>query len=137
MNDYAFFLLLGTGAGAMIAALALGLVITFQGSGVVNFAFGAMTMWVVYVYADLREGAYPFPIPGLPDRYHADRRRVLRVRGSREANASPWAVSEDVVSGSQAQVTDQPLCAMITGSATKPTIPLQSDHNVYLHSSTA
>ena len=72
MNDYAFFLLLGTGAGAMIAALALGLVITFQGSGVVNFAFGAMTMWVVYVYADLREGAYPFPIPGLPDRYHFD-----------------------------------------------------------------
>lgn len=72
MNDYAFFLLLGTGAGAIIVALALGLVITFQGSGVVNFAFGAMTMWVVYVYADLREGAYPFPIPGLPDRYHFD-----------------------------------------------------------------
>ena len=27
-------------------------------------------MWVAYVYADLRRGAYPFPIPGLPDRYH-------------------------------------------------------------------
>ena len=50
--------------------LGLGLVITFQGSGVVNFAYGAMTMWVVYVYADLREGAYPFPFPGLPGRYH-------------------------------------------------------------------
>lgn len=70
MTDYAFYLLLGSGAGAIIAALGLGLVITFQGSGVVNFAYGAMTMWVVYVYADLREGAYPFPIPGLPDRYH-------------------------------------------------------------------
>ncbi len=72
MTDYAFYLLLGSGAGAIIAALGLGLVITFQGSGVVNFAYGAMTMWVVYVYADLREGAYPFPIPGLPGRYHFD-----------------------------------------------------------------
>ncbi len=70
MTDYAFYILLGSGAGAIIVALALGLVITYQGSGVVNFAFGAMTMWVVYVYADLRDGAYPFPIPGLPDRYH-------------------------------------------------------------------
>jgi len=72
LTDYAFYLLLGSGAGAIIAALGLGLVITFQGSGVVNFAYGAMTMWVVYVYADLREGAYPFPIPGLPGRYHFD-----------------------------------------------------------------
>ena len=72
LTDYAFYLLLGSGAGAIIAALALGLVLTFQGSGVVNFAFGAMTMWVAYVYADLREGAYVFPIPGLPDRYHFD-----------------------------------------------------------------
>ncbi len=70
MTDYAFYLLLGTGAGAIIAALGLGLVITFQGSGVVNFGYGAMTMWVVYVYADLREGAYVFPIPGLPARYN-------------------------------------------------------------------
>jgi branched-chain amino acid transport system permease protein len=72
VTDYAFYLLLGSGAGAIIAALGLGLVITFQGSGVVNFAYGAMTMWVVYVYADLRQGAYPFPIPGLPGRYHFD-----------------------------------------------------------------
>lgn len=72
VTDYAFYLLLGSGAGAIIAALGLGLVITFQGSGVVNFAFGAMTMWVVYVYADLRQGSYPFPIPGLPGRYHFD-----------------------------------------------------------------
>ena len=70
MIDYLFFILLGSAAGAIIAALGLGLVITFQGSGVVNFAQGAMAMWVAYVYADLRRGAYPFPIPGLPDRYH-------------------------------------------------------------------
>lgn len=72
MTDYAFYLLLGSGAGAIIAVLGLGLVVTYQGSGVVNFGYGAMTMWVVYVYADLREGAYVFPVPGLPDRYHFD-----------------------------------------------------------------
>ena len=27
-------------------------------------------MWNAYVYADLRTGSYPFPIPGLPSRYH-------------------------------------------------------------------
>ena len=70
VTDYVYYLLLGSGAAAIIAALGLGLVITYQGSGVVNFAYGAMAMWVAYVYSDLRQGAYPFPIPGLPDRYH-------------------------------------------------------------------
>ena len=70
MSDYAFFLLLGAAAGAIIAAFGLGLLITHEGSGVVNFAYGAMATWSGYVYADLRQGAYPFPIPGLPDRYH-------------------------------------------------------------------
>jgi branched-chain amino acid transport system permease protein len=70
MSDYLFYLLLGSGAGAIIAALGLGLVVTYQASGVVNFASGALATWSAYVYADLRRGAYPFPIPGLPDRYH-------------------------------------------------------------------
>jgi branched-chain amino acid transport system permease protein len=70
MTDYLFFILLGTGAGAIIAAFGLGLVVTYQGSGLVNFAYGAMATWSGYVYADLRRGAYPFPFPGLPARYH-------------------------------------------------------------------
>jgi len=70
LTQYLFFILLGTGAGAIIAAFGLGLVVTYQGSGLVNFAYGAMASWVGYVYADLRQGSYPFPIPGLPDRYH-------------------------------------------------------------------
>jgi branched-chain amino acid transport system permease protein len=72
MTDYLFYLLLGSGAAAVIAAFGLGLVVTYQGSGVVNFAYGAMAMWAAYVYADLRTGAYPFPLPGLPARYHFD-----------------------------------------------------------------
>ena len=72
MIDYLFYILLGSGAGAIIAALGIGLVVTYQGSGVVNFSAGATAMWCAYVYADLRNGSYPFPIPGLPDRYHFD-----------------------------------------------------------------
>ncbi|MFK7917616.1 MAG: ABC transporter permease [Ilumatobacter sp.] len=72
MTDYLFFLLLGSGAAAIMGAFGLGLLITHQGSGVVNFAFGATATWSGYVYADLRQGSYPFPIPGLPDRYHFD-----------------------------------------------------------------
>jgi ABC-type branched-subunit amino acid transport system permease subunit len=69
MTDYLFYLLLGCGAGAIIAGFAMGLVISYQGSGIVNFAYGAIAMWSAYVYAELRNGAYLFPIPGLPDRY--------------------------------------------------------------------
>ncbi len=70
MTDYLYYLLAGTGAGAIIAAFGLGLLITHQGAGVVNFGYGAMSAWAAYVYADLRRGAYPFPFPGLPARYH-------------------------------------------------------------------
>ena len=70
VTDYVFYLLLGSGAAAIIAALGLGLVVTYQGSGIVNFAYGGMAMWTAFVYADLRTGAYPFPVPGLPARYH-------------------------------------------------------------------
>lgn len=73
MNDYLFYLLLGSGAGAIIAGFAMGLVISYQGSGIVNFAYGAIAMWSAYVYAELRNGAYLLPIPGLLDRYHFGR----------------------------------------------------------------
>lgn len=67
MTDYAFYLLLGSGAGAVIAILGLGLVLTYRGSGVVNFAHGAVATWTAYVFVDLRlEGDYALPFPGLP-----------------------------------------------------------------------
>jgi branched-chain amino acid transport system permease protein len=70
VTDYLYYLLAGVASGAIMAAFGLGLLITHQGSGVVNFAFGAMSAWSAYVYASLREGEYVFPFPGLPDRYH-------------------------------------------------------------------
>ncbi|NND73909.1 MAG: ABC transporter permease [Ilumatobacter sp.] len=72
MTDYLFFVLLGSGSGAIIAAFGVGLVVTHQGTGVVNFAYGALASWAGYVFADLRRGAYPLPFPGLPGRYHFD-----------------------------------------------------------------
>lgn len=59
------YLVLGLGAGALIAALAIGLVLTYTGSGVVNFANGAVALYVGYVYQGLRtEGRlYLPPLP--------------------------------------------------------------------------
>jgi len=64
--DHIASMLLGLGAGGVYAALALALVITFRASGVVNFATGAMALYVAYTYAALRRGELLVPIPGLP-----------------------------------------------------------------------
>ena len=72
MTEYLGFLILGVGAGAIIAGMALGLLMCQQGASIVNFSLGATMTWTAHVYADLRRGAYVFPFPGLPDRYHFD-----------------------------------------------------------------
>jgi sulfate-transporting ATPase len=49
--DEAFrFALLGLGAGSLYAIAAIGLVLVYRGSGVVNFAQGAIGMWGAYAY---------------------------------------------------------------------------------------
>ncbi|MCU1454707.1 MAG: hypothetical protein JWN46_2853 [Acidimicrobiales bacterium] len=64
---YVQFAILGLGAGAIYAAVALGVLLVHRGSGVVNFAYGAMAMSVVYVYAILRsDGNLNVPIVGAP-----------------------------------------------------------------------
>lgn len=65
MDQYLLFLLLGLGNGAVFAALALALVLTFRSSGVVNFATGAIALYSAYTYAFLRKGELLVPIPGL------------------------------------------------------------------------
>ncbi len=65
MTPYVAALLAGLGAGAVYGLLALGVVTTFLGSGVVNFAHGSIAAWAAYVYWDLRNnGEYPWPVPG-------------------------------------------------------------------------
>jgi sulfate-transporting ATPase len=50
MTEVFRFALLGLGAGGLYALAAIGLVLVFRGSGVVNFAQGAMGMVAAYVY---------------------------------------------------------------------------------------
>lgn len=45
--------LLGAGSGALIAALAIGVVVVYRGSGVINVASGAMAMYASYVFNSL------------------------------------------------------------------------------------
>jgi ABC-type branched-subunit amino acid transport system ATPase component/branched-subunit amino acid ABC-type transport system permease component len=49
------FAALGLGAGALYSLAAIGLVLVYRGSGVVNFAQGAMGMIGAYVFFEIRE----------------------------------------------------------------------------------
>ena len=63
MELYLQNFLTGLGDGAVIAGVALGLVLAYQGSGVLNFAHGAMMMYSTYIYDELRDtGDFVFPI---------------------------------------------------------------------------
>ena len=63
MTDYIDFLLLGLGNGAVFAALAVALVVTYRSSGVLNFATGALSLHAAYTYAFLRQGELLTPVP--------------------------------------------------------------------------
>ncbi|WP_158882739.1 ABC transporter permease [Amycolatopsis anabasis] len=61
----------GLSAGAVYAALAMALVVTFRGTGGINFAQGAMAMWPAYVFDELRTtGDFVLPLPGWIGRFH-------------------------------------------------------------------
>jgi len=65
ISTYLQFLLLGLGAGAIYAAQAMGLVLTYRASGVINFAHGAVAMYATYVFVGLRStGQLLLPLPG-------------------------------------------------------------------------
>ncbi len=71
MPTYVAALVLGLGAGAVYAALGLGLVLVHRASGVVNVAHAAFAMYVTYQYAELRDtGDLVLPVVGLPPRIH-------------------------------------------------------------------
>jgi len=59
-------ILFGLGTGTIIAALALGLVLAYRASGVINFGHGAIATYVTYVYVSLVDTGH-YPIPPLPN----------------------------------------------------------------------
>jgi branched-chain amino acid transport system permease protein len=64
------FVLLGLGPGALIAGVALGVVLVYRSSGMINFATGVTAAWGAFVYYDLvTNGALLLPpIPFVPGR---------------------------------------------------------------------
>ncbi|MXP24169.1 ABC transporter [Gordonia sp. HNM0687] len=67
MSNYVIFALLGMGSGAVLGMLAIGVLLGYRGSGVVNFSQGAIAMYVAYVWYQLKTtGIYMLPVPGLP-----------------------------------------------------------------------
>ncbi len=74
MQQLLLFAATGLGAGAVYAALALGLIVTFKGTGVINFAAGVVGLWSGYVYQELRSaGDYVLPVVLVPSRLHVGR----------------------------------------------------------------
>ena len=71
MSLYTGYLLSGLGGGAVVASIALGLVLCYRTSGVVNFAMAAMGVYIAFAYFEFREsGDVVLPIIGLPSRFH-------------------------------------------------------------------
>jgi branched-subunit amino acid ABC-type transport system permease component len=57
------FALLGLGTGALIAGIALGVVLFYRGSGVINLATGAIAMLAGYAFWSLRTGTFGTDVP--------------------------------------------------------------------------
>ena len=57
------FGILGLGAGSLIAGIAVGIVVTFRGSGIINLATGAVAMVAGYSYWSLKTGTYGVHMP--------------------------------------------------------------------------
>lgn len=66
MDQILLFALLGLGTGAQIAAVGLGLVVTYRGAGVINLAAGAMGMVAVYIFWALRTSQFGFALGTVP-----------------------------------------------------------------------
>jgi branched-chain amino acid transport system permease protein len=58
MQDILLFVLLGLGPGALIAGIALAVVLTYRGSGIINLATGAVAMLAGYAYWSLKTGEF-------------------------------------------------------------------------------
>src|SRR6185437_16775929 len=62
-NQLLLFAILGLGAGSLIAGIAIGVVLTYRGSGIINLATGAVAMLGGYSYWSLKTGIYGWNAP--------------------------------------------------------------------------
>jgi len=62
MKDAIAYSIMGLGSGGFYALMAMGIVVAYKGSGVINFAHGALAMYISYQFYYLRtEGVFHFP----------------------------------------------------------------------------
>src|SRR5512132_1338642 len=66
MQDVILYAALGLGAGALIASIALGVVLIYRGSGVINVATGAIAMLAAYIFWALRTDYFGFRLSTAP-----------------------------------------------------------------------
>src|SRR5262245_33313673 len=66
IKDIVLFVLLGLGAGAVIAGIAMAVVITYRGSGIINLATGAISMVAAYAFWALRNDYFHFTLGTVP-----------------------------------------------------------------------
>src|ERR1700744_5764110 len=66
MTQILLFILLGLGRGALIAAISLGVVLTYRGSGVINLATGAVAMVGGYAFWALNTNQLGFTLSTAP-----------------------------------------------------------------------
>ncbi|MEW2045775.1 ABC transporter permease [Streptomyces sp. NPDC005476] len=63
MEQILLFAVLGLGQGALIAGIALGVVVTYRGSGIINLSTGAVAMVAGYTFWALSTGFFGFSLP--------------------------------------------------------------------------
>ena len=62
MKEAIAYSIMGLGAGGFYALMAMGVVVAFKGSGVINFAHGALAMYIAFQFFYLRsEGIFHLP----------------------------------------------------------------------------
>jgi branched-chain amino acid transport system permease protein len=66
MDVVVLFALLGLGTGALISGIALGVVLTYRGSGIINLATGAVAMVAGYAFWALKTGFFGFRLGSAP-----------------------------------------------------------------------
>ena len=62
MKEAIAYSIMGLGSGGFYALMAMGIVVAFKGSGVINFSHGAIAMYVAFQFYNLRtEGVFHLP----------------------------------------------------------------------------
>src|ERR1700689_2450684 len=84
MSQIFQFAVIGLGAGSLYAIAAIGLVLVFRGSRVVNFAQGAMGMMAAYVFYELHQNWHLNVVLAIP--------AGLLVSGALGAALSPFEI---------------------------------------------